>query len=126
MLKTKLDEAKTALATLATSTGQWVSAKFTPIQKVWYRTSPTLNASGTSIKKVEIYGLYSGETVDKSTEGWTEFKFWGDDKTGWYISSDWINGYYQKDISPDERQILPLANATIVSSQNMLKNDYGY
>ena len=78
---------------------------------------------------LEIYGLNRGETDDKKATdpsgGWTS-KLWtqGASGTELYLSDGYISNLYHG--NPDKRQLLPIMNQIIITSNGMLKNDYGY
>jgi hypothetical protein len=131
-LKSGIDKAKANLIALRNGTGDYVNVPTT----IYYKlvTDATANAANhlTSNEGVlRIYGLNRGETDDKiandPTGGWTK-KVWTNAMTtspaDYYISDNFVKTLYLQ--NPDKRQLLPIMYSIISTSNNLLKNDYGY
>lgn len=89
---------------------------------VYYR----LNSDGETLEVHNIDPYEQPAYVPNAADGFISAK-WTNGETGGelYLVDDWINkAYYQGD--PDKRQLLPIVDLLIASSQNTLVNDYGY
>jgi starch-binding outer membrane protein, SusD/RagB family len=123
-LKTKLDLAKSHLTDLKNGTGD-----YTTVPKNIYYKYIVDNTITTGERVLVIYGLERGET-DVKTEtdpsgGWNK-KEWttGTTKEELDLSDGFINTLYLGD--PDKRQLLPIMNQIMITSNGALTNDYGY
>ena len=131
-LKSGIDKAKANLTALRNGTGDYANVPAI----IYYKlvTDATANAANhlTNTEGVlKIYGLNRGETDDKiatdPTGGWTK-KTWTNAVTtspaDYYISDNFVKTLYLQ--NPDKRQLLPIMYSIISTSNNLLKNDYGY
>lgn len=135
-LKSSLDKAKQNLTDLRDGANAYADVPGI----IYYKwTSATTPTAGERI--LTIYGLNRGETDDKTvadpTGGWIK-KTWTQGttsydvkengvtvtKTEYYLSDGYIKSLYKGD--PDKRQLLPLMNQIITTSNGLLTNDYGY
>lgn len=111
MLKDKLDESIAAYRDLKTLSGDY--AYLNPEGDVWYRQVGN---------ELEFYG-FNGERVAPEGEEWT--------KKGGYITKD-TDGQTEERASsvyignPNQYMFWPIFQATIINSQGMLVNDFGY
>jgi hypothetical protein len=119
ILKTKMDQAQSNLFDLRNQAGNYTNVPATLYIK--YRVD---NSISPGEKKVVVYGLNKGETVDKiatdPTGGWIK-KTWIDTTK---ISTGYIRNMYWG--NPDKRQLLPIMHQIIVTNNGVLSNDYGY
>lgn len=135
-LKAGLDKAKQNLLDLRDSKGSYADVP----QTIYYKwTSATTPTAGERI--LTIYGLNRGETDNKTVTdpngGWTK-KTWTQGTTSYtvtnngvtstvsefYLSDGYVKALYVGD--PDKRQLLPIMNQIITTSNGLLYNDYGY
>ncbi|SHM57468.1 RagB/SusD family nutrient uptake outer membrane protein [Flavobacterium saccharophilum] len=110
LLKTKLDQAKQKMASLAAHTGEYAT-----VPETLYYKFKSDNVS------LDIYGLNRGETTNPGPD---------------YTSVDWtwtgeaadtkINSLYKPGVNPDNRQFWPIWQVFIDGSNGQLVNDYGY
>lgn len=125
-LKSGIDKAKANLTALRNATGNYSTVPAT----IYYKWTVD-NSITTGERVLTIYGLQRGETDDKTITdaagGWTK-KAWTQATTGTpaelYLSDGFINNLYQG--NPDKRQLLPIMNQILTSSNSLLFNDYGY
>ena len=123
-LKSAIDKAKLNLTALRDATGNYADVPAT----IYYKWNVD-NSITTGERVLEIYGLNRGENDDKTitdpSGNWTK-KLWtqGASSTEYYLSDGFISNLYHGD--PDKRQLLPIMNQIVITSNGMLKNDYGY
>lgn len=110
LLKTKLDEAKVNMKSLADRTGRYADVPAT----LYYK----YKADNVSL---DIYGLNRGETTNPGAD-YTQFAWtW----TGATAETK-INTLYKSGVNPDNRQFWPIWQVFIDGSNGKLTNDYGY
>ena len=117
MLKTKMDAAKQEMKDLRDGKGIFAGVNGLD-GDVYYQ----VNGS-----EISIWG-FNGETSkpsgawEKKSEYFTKVVDSKGDDTGLYDAL--IEGIYA--VNPDTRQFWPIFNTTMINSQGMIKNDYGY
>lgn len=109
LLKTKLDEAKTKMYELRSSSGEYDDVPET----IYY----SIADDGETL---EMYGLHRGETMDRSAD----FDFSADWAVPSEIEDDKIETIYTFD--PNARQFWPIWQVFLDASNGQLVNDYGY
>lgn len=141
-LKAGIDKAKINLTALRDATGEYSDVPSTIFYK--YVVDDNITAGE---RVLVVYGLNRGETENKTevepSAGWVK-KVWTNATTTYtvtegknpdgtpkvvtytepYLSDGFINNLYRGD--PDKRQLLPIMNQIITTSNGVLKNDYGY
>lgn len=124
-LKSAIDNANAKMINLRDITGEYAD-----VPQVIYSRYTVDNTISTGERVLEIYGLQRGETDDKTATdpsgGWTK-KTWTlgtSSTTGDYLLNDVIDKLYIN--SPDKKQLLPIMNQILITSNNALTNDYGY
>lgn len=126
-LKKGIDQAKSNLTALRDGTGAYADVPAILYYKWVADNSAAAPTPGERV--LTIYGLNRGENDDKTvtdpTGGWLK-RVWtqGASGTELYLSDGFINYLYHQD--PDKRQLFPIFNQIIITSNGMLKNDYGY
>lgn len=109
LLKTKLDEAKTKMYELRSSSGEYDDVPET----IYY----SIAEDGETL---ELYGLQRGETADRSDD----FDFSDDWAVPSQIEDEKIETIYTFD--PNQRQFWPIWQVFLDASNGQLVNDYGY
>lgn len=127
-LKSSIDKAKANLTALRDGSGNYSTVPSTIYYKLTTDTTYNLSHNLTKFeRRLVIYGLNRGENDDKTatdpTGGWTK-KSWtqGTSGTELYLSNGFIDNLYH--YNPDKRQLLPIMNQIIITSNGMLFNDY--
>ena len=127
VLKASIDKAKANLIALRDATGDYATVPGT----IYYKWVVDNSASAPTVGEriLVIYGLQRGESDEKTvtdpTGGWFK-KVWTQGVTGTelFLSDGFINNLYHGD--PDKKQLLPIMNQIITTSNGLLINDYGY
>jgi len=124
-LKSAIDNANSKVKNLRDVAGEYAD-----VPQTLYTRYTVDNTISQGERVLEIYGLQRGETDDKTIT----------DPTGGWIKKIWIQGtssttgdLYLNDIvdklyinNPDKKQLLPIMNQILITSNDALKNDYGY
>jgi hypothetical protein len=127
VLKASIDKAKANLIALRDATGDYATVPGT----IYYKWVVDNSASAPTVgeRLLVIYGLQRGESDEKTvtdpTGGWFK-KLWTQGMTGTelFLNDGFINNLYHGD--PDKKQLLPIMNQIITTSNGLLINDYGY
>lgn len=123
-LKSSIDKVKANLAALRDGLGDYATVPGT----IYYKWTVD-NTVTTGERVLTIYGLNRGETDDKTVTdpsgGWIK-KVWtlGTSGSELYLGDGFISNLYRG--NPDKYQLLPIMNQILITSNGMLKNDYGY
>lgn len=123
-LKEAMDKAKEETAELRECIGDFnvlLNSDGEP-RRVYYR----LNSDNETLEVRNVDPYEQPAFVPNATDGYIETRWTDATSDGELtISDEWISkAYYQGD--PDKRQLLPIVNLLISSSQYVLVNDYGY
>ena len=127
VLKASIDKAKANLIALRDATGDYATVPGT----IYYKWVVDNSASAPTVgeRLLVVYGLQRGESDEKTvtdpTGGWFK-KLWTQGMTGTelFLNDGFINNLYHGD--PDKKQLLPIMNQIITTSNGLLINDYGY
>ena len=123
-LKEAMDKAKEETAELRECIGDFnvlLNSDGEP-RRVYYR----LNSDNETLEVRNVDPYEQPAFVPNAADGYIETRWTDATSDGELtISDEWISkAYYQGD--PDKRQLLPIVNLLISSSQYVLVNDYGY
>lgn len=125
-LKSSIDKVKNNLRALRDATGNYAT-----VPAIIYFKYTIDNSITPGEHVLVIYGLQRGENLDKTVVepggGWSK-KTWTNATSStsgdYYLSEGFINNLYLGD--PDKKQLLPIFNQILITSNGSLSNNYGY